>query len=142
MDIRPLDDTTSVAPQLDPSDMDALAADGVTAIICNRPDTEVPPSHQAAAMQAAAEAAGLAFTFNPVAMPNLTLETVEEQAEAIDAADGKVVAYCASGTRSAVLWALAMAGRMPVEDIMTATARAGYQLDGLRPQIAQLASQS
>jgi uncharacterized protein (TIGR01244 family) len=142
MDLRPLDDITAVAPQLDPDDMAALAGEGVTTIICNRPDAEVPPSHQAAAMQAAAEAAGLAFTFNPVAMPNLTLDAVEEQADAIAGADGRVVAYCASGTRSAILWALAMAGRMPADEILAATARAGYQLDGLRPQIAQLAAQA
>lgn len=142
MDLRPLDDTTFVAPQLEPSDMAALAAGGVTTIICNRPDAEVPPSHRAAAMQAAAEAAGMAFTFNPVAMPNLTLDAVEEQADAIAAAEGKVVAYCASGTRSAVLWALAMAGKMPADDILAATARAGYRLDGLRPQIEQLEAQA
>ncbi|PWJ21189.1 TIGR01244 family sulfur transferase [Jannaschia seohaensis] len=139
MDLRPLDDTVSVAPQLDPEDMATLAADGVTTIICNRPDAEVAPSHQAAAMQAAAEAAGMAFTFNPVAMPHLTLDTVEEQADAIAGADGKVVAYCASGTRSAVLWALAVAGKMPADDILVACRSAGYQLDGLRPQIEQLA---
>lgn len=141
MDIRPLDDTTSVAPQLEPEDFAALAADGVTTIICNRPDMEVPPSHQAAAMQAAAEAAGLNFTFNPVSMPNLTLDAVEEQADAIEGAEGKVVAYCASGTRSAVLWALAMAGKMPADDILAATERAGYGLGGLRPQIEALEAQ-
>jgi uncharacterized protein (TIGR01244 family) len=138
MDLRPLDETTAVAPQLDPADMAVLAAEGVTTIICNRPDVEVPPSLQAAAMEEAAEAAGLAFTFNPITMPGLTLDAVEEQADAIDGAGGRVVAYCASGTRSAILWALAMAGRMPADDILAATARAGYQLDGLRPQIAQL----
>ena len=141
MDIRHLDDTTAVAPQLDPEDLARLAEDGVTTVICNRPDAEVPPSHQAAAMERAAEAAGLAFTFNPVAMP-LTLDAVEEQADAIDGAEGRVVAYCASGTRSAILWALAMAGRMPADDILAACARAGYQLDGLRPQIAQLEAQA
>jgi uncharacterized protein (TIGR01244 family) len=140
MDLRPLDDTTSVAPQLDPADMAALAAQGVTTVICNRPDAEVPPSHRASAMQAAAEAAGLAFTFNPVAMPGLTMDAVEEQADAIEGAGGRAVAYCASGTRSAILWALAMAGKMPADDILAATARAGYDLAGLRPQIEQLAT--
>ncbi|WGH78151.1 TIGR01244 family sulfur transferase [Jannaschia ovalis] len=140
MDLRPLDDTTFVAPQLEPEEMAALAAEGVTAVICNRPDAEVPPSHQAAAMQTAAEAAGLAFTFNPVAMPNLTLDAVEEQADAIDGAGGKVVAYCASGTRSAVLWALAMAGRMPPEQILAATEAAGFPLGGLRSQLDALAA--
>ncbi|MCK0167125.1 TIGR01244 family sulfur transferase [Jannaschia sp. S6380] len=140
MDIRALDDRVAVAPQLDPADMGALAGDGVTTIICNRPDAEVPPAHRAAAMQEAAEGAGLAFVFNPVAMPQLTLQAVEEQADAIDGADGRVVAYCASGTRSAVLWALAMAGRMPPDDILGATRAAGFELDGLRPQIDALAA--
>ncbi len=141
MDLRPLDHTTSVAPQLEPEDMAALAQDGVTTIICNRPDAEIPPSHQAAAMQAAAEAAGMAFTFNPIAMPNLTMDAVEEQADAIAGAEGRVVAYCASGTRSAVLWALSMAGKMPADDILASTARAGYQLGGLKSQIEALEAQ-
>ena len=143
MDIRPLDDTVSAAPQLDPGDMATLAATGVTTVICNRPDAENPPSHQAAAMQEAAEAAGMAFVYNPVSMPQLTMQAVEEQADAIDGAalsksGGGVVAYCASGTRSAILWALAMAGRMPADDILAATARAGFPLDGLRQQITIL----
>lgn len=142
MDIRPLDDTTFVAPQIDPEDITALAEQGVTTIICNRPDAEVPPSHQAAALQAAAEAVGLAFTFNPVAMPNLTLDAVTEQADAIDSAEGKVLAYCASGTRSAILWAFAKAGQMPTADILAALRGAGYALDGIGGQIDQLAAQA
>lgn len=142
MDLRPLDETTSAAPMLDPADMAAVAENGVTTIICNRPDAEVPPSHQAAAMQAAAEAAGMTFVFNPIAGMALTMDAVEEQADAIDGAEGKVVAYCASGTRSAILWALSRAGRMHADDILAATAQAGYPLDGLRGQIEQLETQS
>jgi uncharacterized protein (TIGR01244 family) len=142
MDLRPLDETTSAAPMIDPSDMAALAEAGVTTVICNRPDAEVPPSHQAAAMQAATEAAGMTFVFNPIAGMALTMAAVEEQADAIDGADGKVVAYCASGTRSAILWALAQAGRRSADDILTATAAAGYPLDGLRGQIEQLETQT
>lgn len=138
MDLRPLDDTNSVAPQIEPADMATLAATGVTTVICNRPDNELPVSHQAAAMQAAAEAAGLAFVYNPVSMPQLSLQAVEEQADAIDGAGGGILAYCASGTRSAVLWALAMAGRMPADDILAATRAAGFELGGLRPQLAEL----
>jgi uncharacterized protein (TIGR01244 family) len=139
MDLRPLDEITAVAPQLEPGDMAALARDGVAVVICNRPDVEVPPPLQAAAMRAAAEAAGLAFVENPVAMPGVTEATVAAQAEAV-AGPGRAVAYCASGTRSAVLWALAMAGSRPTDDILVATARAGYDLEGLRPQLDALAA--
>jgi len=141
MDVKPLSDTHSVAGQLDPGDMEVLAANGVTLVICNRPDTEVPQSHQAAALQQAAEAAGIGFVYNPVNGAAMTLDNVEEQAEAIGAADGPVVAYCASGMRSAVMWAFAMAGGLPTEDIITACEDAGYQMAGLRAQIDALAAQ-
>ena len=138
MDLRPLSETVSVAPMIGPADMAALAEGGISAVICNRPDAEVGPDLRAAAMERAAEAAGLAFTYNPVAMPALTLDAVDEQRDAIEAAGGAVVAYCASGTRSAVLWALAMAGRMPAAEILDAMAAAGFPMPGLAPQLAAL----
>ena len=140
MDIRPITPDFAVAPQLDPADMAILAEQGVGTVICNRPDMENPPSHQAAAMQEAAEAAGLSFVFNPVIGSAMTLDNVDEQAEAIDAEEGSVVAYCASGTRSAVMWALAMAGRLDTVAILEAVRGAGYQLDHLAPQIDALAA--
>jgi uncharacterized protein (TIGR01244 family) len=141
MDLRPLSGDVMVAPQLEPADMPALAERGVRLIICNRPDAEVPPPLQAGAMQGAAEAAGIEFTFNPLNPGQLTIEAIEEQQDALDAATGPAVAYCASGTRSAVLWALAQAGRMPTAEILEATTRAGYALDGLRGQIDALAAE-
>lgn len=139
MDIRPITETYAVAPQLEPADMAELAAQGVTTVICNRPDLENPPNLQAAEMQKAAEAAGLAFVFNPVVGSAMTMDNVDEQAEAMEGSDGPVVAYCASGTRSAVMWALAMAGQMPTSDILGAVSRAGYQLDHLGNQIDAIA---
>lgn len=140
MDLRQITDGYAVAPQLEPQDMAALAKQGVKTVICNRPDMEIPPALQAATMQDAAEAAGLAFVFNPVIGSAMTMENVEEQAEAMDGSEGAVVAYCASGTRSSVMWALAMAGRMETKDILAATAQAGYALDHLAPQIEALAA--
>lgn len=141
MDLRQITETYTVAPQLEPTDMAALAKQGVTTVICNRPDAENPPPLQAGAMQAAAEAAGLSFVFNPVVGGQLTLENVEEQSEAIDAAGGPVVAYCASGNRSAIVWALGQAGQMPTDEIIAKGEAHGYQLEWLRPQIEALAAQ-
>ena len=60
--------------------------------------------------------------------------------ETITAATGPVFAYCASGNRSSVVWALAHAGQMPADDLIGIPARFGYQLDHLRPTLEQLAS--
>lgn len=142
MDLRQITDSYSVAPQLAPTDMAALAEAGFTTVICNRPDGENPAPLQAAAMQAAAEAAGLHFVFNPVTGGQLTMDNVEEQRDAIDAAEGPVVAYCASGNRSTIVWALGMAGELPTTEIIARGEKWGYQLEWLRPQIDALAARN
>lgn len=140
MDVRQIAEGYSVAPQLEPDDMAKLAEQGVATVICNRPDAEIPGPLQAAAMQEAAERAGLAFVFNPVTGGMLTEANVEEQAEAIAASDGPVVAYCASGNRSTIVWALGKAGEMPVDEILARATAGGYDLAWLRPQLEALAA--
>ncbi|MDO8883016.1 MAG: protein tyrosine phosphatase family protein [Pseudotabrizicola sp.] len=139
MDIRPLTPNYAVAPQIDPEDFVAIKVAGYTRVINNRPDAEIPASHRAAVMQAAAEAAGLEFVINPVIGGALTMANVTAQAEAIGTASGPVLAYCASGNRSSICWALANAGEMPADDLIGIPARHGYNLEALRPQIEILA---
>lgn len=139
MDLRPLSPTHCVTPHPAPEELRALAEGGVKTLICNRPDHEVPPAFGMAEMRAAAEAAGLRFVENPFGAGVVLEEAALRQQAALDDSDGPSVAYCASGTRSAALWALAQAGRMPVAEILSATEHAGYPLQGLAPQIVALA---
>ncbi len=140
MDLRQITDTYRTGPHLDPEDMADLAAEGVTTVICNRPDGEVPPSHQAAAMQAAAEAAGLTFVYNPIVPGALTEAHVEEQADAIAASEGPVVAYCASGNRSTIVWGLGAAGTYSAQEIIKRAADGGYNLTGLADELERRAA--
>ena len=139
MDIRALTPDYAVSPQIDPEDFAAIKAAGYTRVINNRPDAEIPPSHHTNTMQAAAEAAGLEFVVNPVIGGALTMDNVTTQAEAIASASGPVLAYCASGNRSSICWALAKAGEVPANDLISTAARYGYNLEGLRAQIDALA---
>lgn len=139
MQINSLSPSYAVAPQIAPEDVPDLVAQGYTTVVCNRPDMENPLELRADVLRAAVEAAGLRFEENPVVGGALSLEDVTAQAQVIDNSTGPVLAYCASGTRSAILWALAMAGKLPTDEILLATARAGYSLDGLRGQIDYLA---
>lgn len=139
MDIRQISPTYAVTPQIDPSDMDAIADSGFGTIIDNRPDAEVPPSHQAAQMAAAAKAAGLAFVVNPVTHQGLNMEMVALQRDTLESSDKPVLAYCASGTRSTIVWALGQATDLPADDIIAAAANAGYDLAGMRAQLDRLA---
>lgn len=134
MDLHPLSPAFAVAPQIAPEDMPALAAAGFTTVINNRPDDENPPQLQSAAMQAAAAAAGLAYHYRPATRPTITPEGGAEQAALIEPG-ARVLAYCASGTRSTMLWALGQIGKMEADAILRATAAAGYDLTALRPTL-------
>ncbi|MFN7596415.1 MAG: TIGR01244 family sulfur transferase [Cereibacter sp.] len=139
MDIRSLTDSYAVSPQIAPADLAAIKAAGFTTVIDNRPDGEIPTNLHAEIMRQAAEALGLTFVINPVIGGALTLDNVKAQKAALDSADGPVLAYCASGNRSSMVWALAQAGQRPTDELIALPARFGYQLEGLRGQIAALA---
>ncbi len=115
--------------------MQALADAGFTLVINNRPDMEVGPDQSTATMQTAAEAAGLTFVVNPLTMETMTADHQELQLSSEQSANGKVLAYCRSGTRSAICWTLAQAGKVPADDLLAATAAAGYDLRGLEPHL-------
>ena len=142
MDIRTITPAYAVSPQIAPEDMAAIKAAGFTTVIDNRPDGEIPPDWHTEPMRRAAEAAGLAFVVNPVIGGMLTMDNVKAQAEAIAAAPGPVLAYCASGNRSSIVWALAHAGRLPVDDLIGLPARHGYMLESFRPQLEALAARA
>jgi uncharacterized protein (TIGR01244 family) len=139
MDIRAITPDYAVSPQIELSDLGAIKAAGYAMIIDNRPDGEIPPHLQTAAMKAEAEALGLTFVAHPVIGGALTMDNVTAQRAAIAAATGPILAYCASGNRSSIVWALAEAGKRPVDELVGLPARFGYQLDHLRPQIEALA---
>ena len=140
MDIRALTPTYAVSPQIEAEDLPAIKAAGYTVVIDNRPDGEIPPHLHTETMRAAAEALGLVFVANPIIGGALTMDNVDAQRTAIDTASGPVCAYCASGNRSSVVWALALAGRRPDDELIGIPARFGYSLDHLRPTLQSLAN--
>jgi uncharacterized protein (TIGR01244 family) len=141
MDIRPITPDYAVSPQIEPGDLVAIKAAGYVTVIDNRPDGEIPPHLHAETMRHAAEALGLTFVVNPVIGGMMTVDNVQAQGAAIAASAGPVFAYCASGNRSSVVWALSQAGKRPVDELVGLPARFGYQLEHLRPQIQMLAAQ-
>lgn len=138
MDIRAITPDYAVSPQIELGDLPAIKAAGYVTVIDNRPDGEIPPHLHTAEMRAAAKALGLTFVANPVIGGAMTMDNVTAQAAAIAASQGPVLAYCASGNRSSVVWALANAGKHPTDDLIGLPARFGYQLEHLRPQIEAL----
>ncbi|MFW2850689.1 TIGR01244 family sulfur transferase [Sphingomonas sp. TX0543] len=141
LDIRPIDATISVAPQIAPEDIAAIKAAGFVAIVNNRPDGEEAAQPGGDAIRMAAEDAGLAYTAIPITHAGFSQPQVSAMAEALANADGPILAYCRSGTRSCNLWALAQAQNGADRDELTAKgAGAGYDLTNLRPLMDAVAS--
>ncbi|WP_422072721.1 TIGR01244 family sulfur transferase [Tranquillimonas rosea] len=138
MEIRTITPAYAVSPQITPEDVPALAEAGYKVIICNRPDSEVGPDENAAAVRAAAEAAGLAFHDNPVVNGALTEDNVTTQGKVLSEAGGPVFAYCRSGTRCTIVWALSQAEHASPDDLIETAGRAGYDIAGLRPQLEMM----
>ena len=139
MDIRRINDQVSVSPQIGPADVVEAARLGFKAIVNNRPDGEEAGQPEGDAIRTVAETLGLHYTAIPVTQAGFSHPQIDAMTAAIDAADGPVLAYCRSGTRSCNLWALAQAkaGDAPGE-IVEAGAGAGYDLGGLKPMLDAL----
>ncbi|MEQ8367906.1 MAG: TIGR01244 family sulfur transferase [Roseicyclus sp.] len=136
MDIRKIDDSLSVGPQLLAQDVASLHTLGFRAIVCNRPDGEGSdqPTHEE--IRVAAEAAGLEFRYLPVNPGSVSDETAAAFEEVLRDLPGPVMAYCRTGTRSATLWSLAQARTHPLPEILARTKAAGYDMAGVARRIA------
>ena len=137
-DIRKLTDRISVAPFVPPTEVRALAG-RFGMLINNRFDDEEPGQASSAEIESAARAAGMDYAHIPVAGGQITKDDIEAFAKAISRAEGAVLAFCRSGTRSTLLWALSEAAKRGVEDIIATAKAAGYDLTALAPVLEQRA---
>ena len=138
---RKLTDEVYASPQITVEDVAAAAEQGIALIINNRPEDESADQTPGDAIADAARQAGLGYLAVPVTHAGFSQWQVDAMAEALAAAPGPVLAYCRSGTRSTLLWALAQAKRGgDPEAIADAAAGAGYDIAGVRPLVDMLSA--
>jgi uncharacterized protein (TIGR01244 family) len=126
---RKLTDRVFVAPQIDTDAITAAKALGVTLVINNRPDDESFDQTSGGDIEAAARAAGIEYVAIPVTHAGFAEWQVTAMADALEKAHGNVLAYCRSGTRSTLLWALARATKGDHPAVLSEQAAdAGYDL--------------
>ena len=127
----PLDNGILVAGQIRPADIGEIADAGVTLIVDNRPDGEELGQPDAAEIERAAAAEGIAFRHVPFqGLPHPA--AVAAVADVLGGANDTVLLFCRSGTRSTWVWAMAKArGGANVHDLIARAAVAGYDLSAL-----------
>jgi sulfide:quinone oxidoreductase len=128
----------SVSPQIAASDVAAIAAGGFRSIVAVRPDAEDTISPNAAEIEHLAMARGLTFRYAPAASHDLLeADTVSRFEAAVAGLEGPVLAYCKSGTRAAIVWALAAARHQPAACVSATLRAAGVDADGIADELLE-----
>ena len=140
MNLGKIEDDFFVTTQIMAADFTALAAQGIKIIINNRPDGERGVYPGDTEMAELAKENGMEYHFIPVNPMAMTMEPVVAFTNAMANASGPVAAYCASGRRSAMMWALANANSKSTDEIISACAAQGHDLSQMRPMLMQMAA--
>lgn len=135
MQVKPLADNLSVTSQISPEDVPDLARMGFRAIISNRPDGEEADQPAWDELAAQAQRNGMEARHIPVVPTDIGADSVAHFRQALSDLPGPVVAFCRTGTRSAILWALANPGDLSPERRLAIAAKQGYDLSGLRDRL-------
>ncbi len=140
MKISKLTDQLSVAYQIDIADIEQIKQLGFGAIIANRPDGEEVGQPDMDEIAEAAKQNGLEFYYIPLAnRSDISKQMIEKTSAILDNTNAPVLAFCRTGTRSAILWALAQKGKMSALDILSIAKRAGYDISFLLERLEERA---
>ena len=131
MPIFKLTESLSVAAQITPQDIPDLAEQGFTAVVCSRPDGEVPGQATMDEIEAACNAADLLFVRYPVDAMNFPGPDIEGLGALFDDPGQSVLAYCRTGTRCANLWVTSQTGDGQAEAVQLAR-EIGFDLSLVR----------
>ncbi|UES48384.1 bifunctional protein tyrosine phosphatase family protein/NAD(P)/FAD-dependent oxidoreductase [Roseibium aggregatum] len=134
--MKAINSQISVAPQVKPEDMADFAQQGFRSVICNRPDGEGADQPSFEEIEAAAGKLGMEARYLPIVAGKVGDTDAEEFGRLMESLPKPILAYCRTGTRSATLWSLSQAEKLPLSDILSKTKAAGYDMAGVVRRIA------
>ena len=120
-----------VSDQITEEDIEQLKEAGFKTIFCNLPDNEEQNQVPVKSIQDKAIESGLNFIHQPVIGGQISQNDIDQFSDYFDAAEKPIFAYCRTGTRSSMLWALSESGKRSIDEILRLTSAAGYNLSNL-----------
>lgn len=122
----------SVLPQPAPDEIGELAERGYRSIISNRPEGEAPDQPKWNDLKAAALARGMEAVHLPVVASRIDEADIRAFREALERLPKPIAAFCRTGTRSTILWALVNEACLTADDRIKIAAKEGYDLEPFR----------
>lgn len=127
----------------DASTITNAAQSGASTIVCNLTEDEIAKNAAGGFDERTLAAeSGLKFVHIPVASTGYTLENVDAFAKVMDETGGRFVAHCASGNRSAGLYALWLARyqKVPIDDAIARGKELGLTKDATIASVREVAA--
>lgn len=135
MNLKPLTTDLSVTPQIQPAEIAELAARGFKSIIGNRPEGETTEQPAWSSLAAQAERHDLAARQIAVTVGQIGAADVERFAHVLRELPKPIAAFCRTGTRAAMLWALANPEGWTADERVQVAADQGFDLESLRGRL-------
>jgi len=104
MNLNKIADNFAATCQLQPQDVALAKAQGFSTIICNRPDGEEYGQPTSEMIRAACVDNEIEFHYVPMSPAGPGPHTLSDFKAAVAGSKGKILGYCRSGARSAMLW--------------------------------------
>lgn len=132
MQINRLTPDIAVGPQITETDVDTVAALGFRSIIGNRPDGETTGQPSFASLATTAERHGLQNRHIPVVASQISSQDIGRFRQALKELPKPIYAFCRTGTRSTILWALANSETLTTDERIRIAAAHGYDIGAFR----------
>ena len=137
MKLAVLTPNVTVLAQPSVAQISELADRGYRSIIGNRPEGESADQPEWNDLKAAATARGMEAVQIPVVASAITAADIDAFTEALERLPKPIAAFCRTGTRSALLWALANQASLTVDERIAIAAKEGYDLEPFRPLLSR-----
>jgi len=128
----------TVSDQITIEDLKEIQAQGYKTIFCNRPDQESEGQLTFLTIEKEAQNLGIKAIHQPVIGGQISDDDIAQFGSSFELAQKPIFAYCRTGTRCSMLWALSHVKTLPIDEILSKAQIAGYDLSPIKDRLNSL----
>jgi len=135
MKFAKINNELTVSDQITIEDLKEIQAQGYKTIFCNRPDQESEGQLTFLTIEKEAQNLGIKAIHQPVIGGQISDDDIAQFGSSFELAQKPIFAYCRTGTRCSMLWALSHVKTLPIDEILSKAQIAGYDLSPIKDRL-------